>query len=120
MLDWRHIMQIPRSPTECKWLDCYEVFPNDTECFHHVKEAHIVSRRAVKCFWADCGKTSSTKWNLISHIRRHLVVPHSYCHLCNLTFTRGDDSKRHFRGHSQQQIEFNKVVEFLFKSNNCS
>ena len=101
--------------TKCKWQNCENDFANDVECFEHVRVAHIAATNAVVCRWDDCGSRTSTKWNLVTHMNRHLFVVRGYCHLCNRTFKWSGDAKRHSRKHTNEEEAFNKIVDILFK-----
>jgi hypothetical protein len=64
------------SVLECRWIDCYAVFPDQESLVHHIEKSHVEMRKAedFSCFWQGCPRRSrpfNARYKLLIHMRVH-------------------------------------------------
>ncbi|KAM0746575.1 hypothetical protein T439DRAFT_293831, partial [Meredithblackwellia eburnea MCA 4105] len=87
----------------CKWGDCTLVFPDPESLYDHITNTHIGRKSAgtlsLECHWAGCTSKASKRDHLTSHARVHInLKPHS-CSVCQKSFKRPQDLKKHEKIH---------------------
>ena len=106
------------SSFKCEWVaidrECGLQFKNPNECYEHVRRSHINSK-TVKCRWSDCSSVSRTRCNLTNHILIHIPIVSGICYLCNETFKRKHNYRKHKSLHTDSENRFNDVAAMLFK-----
>ncbi len=96
----------------CLWNKCRKIFKTEQERFKHIKEQHIHKDNRL-CKWEKCCGTATNRWNLVSHMKKHLDVVYGVCYLCNKGFKRGNEFKIHFKCHSQREKQLNAAACLL-------
>ena len=61
---------------ECRWIDCYAVFPDQGSLVHHIEKSHVELRKGedFSCFWQGCPRRSrpfNARYKLLIHMRVH-------------------------------------------------
>jgi len=61
---------------ECRWIDCYAVFPDQESLVHHIEKTHVELRKGedFSCFWQGCPRRSrpfNARYKLLIHMRVH-------------------------------------------------
>jgi hypothetical protein len=61
---------------ECRWIDCYAVFPDQESLVHHIEKSHVELRKGddFSCFWQGCPRRSrpfNARYKLLIHMRVH-------------------------------------------------
>eukprot|EP00835_Amoeboradix_gromovi_P005611 NODE_544_length_6876_cov_0.251439.p3 type:complete len:172 gc:universal NODE_544_length_6876_cov_0.251439:1994-2509(+) len=88
----------------CKWKNCNKDFPNDYDCYIHVKNAHSPNS-SNKCCWNKCNHRSPNQNNNLNHVKKHFKLIQGICMECDKTFKWKFDLKRHIKSfHSTVQI----------------
>ena len=98
----------------CEWNGCNMTFKSQSRCLYHVKYDHIQSKE-TDCQWTNCNSKSTSRSNLINHLYKHISVIEGICYLCQKTFKRTADFKKHMLRHNHQERIFNGAVDILFK-----
>ncbi len=75
----------------CYWLDCEEVFEDQTGLVAHVNNDHIQkSKKDCTCYWKDCAreeKPFKAMYMLVVHVRRHTgEKPHACDVSCLISY----------------------------------
>lgn len=71
-----NIFSSGNSVLECRWIDCYAVFPDQESLVHHIEKSHVELRKAedFSCFWQGCPRRSrpfNARYKLLIHMRVH-------------------------------------------------
>eukprot|EP00835_Amoeboradix_gromovi_P002243 NODE_122_length_18870_cov_0.236908.p14 type:complete len:107 gc:universal NODE_122_length_18870_cov_0.236908:13838-14158(+) len=97
----------------CKWDNCNLEFYSEIDRFNHIKKDHIQTETR-KCKWEGCeGKVNANRWNLISHLKRHLNLIFGVCHICDRPFKRASEYKLHFKTHTDSERILNSAALIL-------
>ncbi len=102
------------SEAVCEWSYCYRKLKSQSQALYHVKYDHIQSKE-TQCQWTNCKSKSTSRSNLINHLYKHISVIEGICYLCQKTFKRTADFKKHIHRHTGQERQFNGAVDLLFK-----
>ena len=93
----KYIKMLPKEREKtCEWSGCKMVFPNDQQCFQHIKQAHD-PRKMGKCLWDQCYYTSKTPNNMTNHIKKHMELVEGICDICSIKFKWKFDLKKHVK-----------------------
>nr|CAD7414124.1 unnamed protein product [Timema cristinae] len=64
-------------PMECRWSNCYLLFPDQQSLVRHIEKSHVEARRGEEdfsCFWLDCPRRMrpfNARYKLLIHMRVH-------------------------------------------------
>ncbi|KAJ6640321.1 Zinc finger protein [Pseudolycoriella hygida] len=66
----------PCGPLECRWADCFEIFPDQNALVKHIEKRHVEQKKGdeFSCFWLDCvrqNKPFNARYKLLIHMRVH-------------------------------------------------
>ncbi|KAJ1920064.1 hypothetical protein H4219_001593 [Mycoemilia scoparia] len=88
----------------CKWKGCHsKPFSDPDTLYAHLTQAHI-GRKAtgnlcLDCHWDGCTTKTTKRDHITSHLRVHIPLKPHKCLLCDKTFKRPQDLKKHERTH---------------------
>ncbi|PNF20641.1 hypothetical protein B7P43_G04055 [Cryptotermes secundus] len=98
------------SALECRWIDCYAVFPDQESLVHHIEKSHVELRKAedFSCFWQGCPRRSrpfNARYKLLIHMRVHSGEKPNKCPFegCTKAFSRLENLKIHQRSHTGER-----------------
>ncbi|KAK4701906.1 hypothetical protein P7C70_g4321, partial [Phenoliferia sp. Uapishka_3] len=106
-------MPLSDSPEHrCQWLDCTNSFPDAEALYDHITSTHIGRKSAgtlsLECHWAGCSSKATKRDHLTSHARVHInLKPHS-CGICQKSFKRPQDLKKHEKIHTEEHHAHHK------------
>src|SRR5689334_7248051 len=98
----------------CEWNNCQLCFTTERERFEHLKNNHI-TKDTSGCKWINCIFTSTSRWNMISHVYVHLRIVSETCYLCNRNFKRRSEFMSHYIEHSDIDKRLNEMAQFLLE-----
>lgn len=66
----------PCGPLECRWAECFEMFPDQNALVKHIEKRHVEQKKGdeFSCFWLDCvrqNKPFNARYKLLIHMRVH-------------------------------------------------
>ncbi|XP_069693832.1 uncharacterized protein [Periplaneta americana] len=98
------------SALECRWIDCYAVFPDQETLVHHIEKSHMEMRKGedFSCFWQGCPRRSrpfNARYKLLIHMRVHSGEKPNKCPFegCTKAFSRLENLKIHQRSHTGER-----------------
>ncbi|KAJ9578960.1 hypothetical protein L9F63_024933, partial [Diploptera punctata] len=98
------------SALECRWIDCYSVFPDQESLVHHIEKSHVELRKGedFSCFWQGCPRRSrpfNARYKLLIHMRVHSGEKPNKCPFegCTKAFSRLENLKIHQRSHTGER-----------------
>ncbi|CDZ96757.1 transcription factor [Phaffia rhodozyma] len=96
----------------CLWVGCTKIAPDPETLYNHLCNDHIgrksTQNLCLTCHWKGCEITCAKRDHITSHLRVHTPLkPHS-CAICNKTFKRPQDLKKHERIHTQEHHTVHK------------
>lgn len=61
---------------ECRWEDCWSLFPGQAALVRHIEKTHVELRRADEfaCLWQSCPRRTrpfNARYKLLIHMRVH-------------------------------------------------
>lgn len=97
----------------CLWRGCGKTLLDCTDLYSHLLEEHVCTVRdtercACKCGWINCDYRGQKKIQLKSHIHVHVPYRPFQCSICQKTFKRKFDLKKHING-----LHFRNIDEKL-------
>ncbi|KAF9513041.1 hypothetical protein BS47DRAFT_1344759 [Hydnum rufescens UP504] len=99
-------MTSPSDGQACLWEGCSEVSPDAELLYIHLCNEHIgrksTNNLCLTCKWKDCGTTCAKRDHITSHLRVHTPLKPHVCEICNKTFKRPQDLKKHEKIHTQE------------------
>lgn len=96
----------PQNSHKCEWIDCSKVFSDPETLYAHLCNDHIgrksTNNLCLTCNWKDCGTTCAKRDHITSHLRVHTPLKPHVCEICNKTFKRPQDLKKHEKIHTEE------------------
>lgn len=67
---------VNNGPLECKWLDCNQIFTDQSSMVTHIERNHVELKKGEEfsCFWLNCvrqNKPFNARYKLLIHMRVH-------------------------------------------------
>lgn len=96
----------PSPPSHaCLWEGCTLFFPDPEALYNHLCNAHIgrksTNNLCLTCRWRDCGTTCAKRDHITSHLRVHTPLKPHVCAVCDKSFKRPQDLKKHEKIHTE-------------------
>ncbi|KAI5121148.1 hypothetical protein M0805_007146 [Coniferiporia weirii] len=99
----------PRSPPppthRCHWTSCTLAFADPETLYNHLCNDHIgrksTNNLTLTCRWNDCNTTCAKRDHITSHMRVHVPLKPHVCDVCDKTFKRPQDLKKHEKIHTE-------------------
>ncbi|KAN0060381.1 hypothetical protein ACQY0O_007710 [Thecaphora frezii] len=93
-------------PIICRWDNCGRIYYDPEVVYKHLCDDHVgrksTNNLCLTCRWEGCDVSCAKRDHITSHLRVHTPLkPHS-CDICNKTFKRPQDLKKHERIHTEQ------------------
>ncbi|KAK0500613.1 hypothetical protein EDD18DRAFT_1145129 [Armillaria luteobubalina] len=96
----------PAPTHRCLWQECTQSFGDPEQLYNHLCNEHIgrksTNNLCLTCKWKDCGTSCAKRDHITSHLRVHTPLkPHS-CEICQKSFKRPQDLKKHEKIHTEE------------------
>ncbi|KAF3904345.1 hypothetical protein AA313_de0205457 [Arthrobotrys entomopaga] len=92
----------------CQWGACREIFENPDELYTHLCDVHVgrksTNNLCLQCHWGTCRTTTVKRDHITSHIRVHVPLKPHKCEICNKSFKRPQDLKKHIKTHADDSV----------------
>ncbi|EPS42864.1 hypothetical protein H072_3224 [Dactylellina haptotyla CBS 200.50] len=92
----------------CQWGTCREIFENPDELYTHLCDVHVgrksTNNLCLQCHWGTCRTTTVKRDHITSHIRVHVPLKPHKCEICNKSFKRPQDLKKHIKTHADDSV----------------
>ncbi|KAA1112309.1 hypothetical protein PGTUg99_013944 [Puccinia graminis f. sp. tritici] len=85
----------------CKWSkpDCLKKFASAEELFNHLCDCHVGRKRngnlSLNCSWEGCDHKAAKRDHMTSHMMVHCPLQTNVCGICEKTFKRSYDLRKH-------------------------
>ncbi|KDQ63333.1 hypothetical protein JAAARDRAFT_169045 [Jaapia argillacea MUCL 33604] len=97
---------------KCMWIDCGKVVSDPEVLYNHLCNDHIgrksTNNLCLTCKWKDCGTTCSKRDHITSHLRVHTPLKPHICDICQKSFKRPQDLKKHEKIHTEEHHQQHK------------
>ncbi|KAH7904068.1 hypothetical protein BJ138DRAFT_36096 [Hygrophoropsis aurantiaca] len=101
----------------CQWIGCSSSFSDPKVLYNHLCNDHIgrkrTNNRCLTCKWTDCGTSCAKRDQITSHLRIHTPLKPYVCEICEKSFKRPQDLKKHEKIHTEEhhaQHQYSKAV----------
>lgn len=101
----------------CEWTGCTKAFADAETLYNHLCADHVgrksTNNLCLTCHWKDCGTTCAKRDHITSHLRVHTPLKPHQCDVCQKTFKRPQDLKKHEKIHTEahhQQHKHSKAI----------
>ncbi|KAH8119901.1 hypothetical protein DFH11DRAFT_1754446 [Phellopilus nigrolimitatus] len=95
----------PAPAHRCKWDACSLSFADPEALYNHLCNDHIgrksTNNLTLTCRWRDCGTSCAKRDHITSHLRVHVPLKPHVCDVCDKTFKRPQDLKKHEKIHTE-------------------
>ncbi|GAA97546.1 uncharacterized protein L969DRAFT_43032 [Mixia osmundae IAM 14324] len=102
----------------CKWIGCNDDFDSPETLYAHLCHEHVgrksTGNLSLKCHWRinvagdTCGTTCIKRDHITSHMRVHTPLKPHTCSICDKSFKRPQDLKKHEKIHTEQHHHSHK------------
>ncbi|KAG8924315.1 hypothetical protein FRC01_011669 [Tulasnella sp. 417] len=90
----------------CQWEGCTVECPDGDQLYLHLCNQHIgrksTNNLCLTCKWNNCGTTCSKRDHITSHLRVHIPLKPHICEVCDKSFKRPQDLKKHEKIHTEE------------------
>ncbi|KAH7107048.1 hypothetical protein BKA62DRAFT_631981 [Auriculariales sp. MPI-PUGE-AT-0066] len=97
---------------QCLWENCTRVSPDAETLYAHLCNDHIgrksTNNLCLTCKWKDCDTTCAKRDHITSHLRVHTPLKPHICEICNKSFKRPQDLKKHEKIHTEEHHQQHK------------
>lgn len=96
----------PSAPSHnCLWDACSKAFVDPEHLYNHLCNDHIgrksTNNLCLTCRWKDCGTSCAKRDHITSHLRVHTPLKPHVCEICEKSFKRPQDLKKHEKIHTE-------------------
>lgn len=96
----------PSAPShKCLWDACSKAFVDPEHLYNHLCNDHIgrksTNNLCLTCRWKDCGTSCAKRDHITSHLRVHTPLKPHVCEICEKSFKRPQDLKKHEKIHTE-------------------
>lgn len=95
----------PASSHRCLWESCTKSFADPENLYNHLCNDHIgrksTNNLCLTCKWKDCGTSCAKRDHITSHLRVHTPLKPHVCEICEKSFKRPQDLKKHEKIHTE-------------------
>ncbi|KAG7452412.1 uncharacterized protein BT62DRAFT_302372 [Guyanagaster necrorhizus] len=96
----------PPPAHRCLWQDCIHSFGDPELLYNHLCNEHIgrksTNNLCLTCNWKDCGTSCAKRDHITSHLRVHTPLKPHCCDICQKSFKRPQDLKKHEKIHTEE------------------
>ncbi|OAV88261.1 hypothetical protein PTTG_08458 [Puccinia triticina 1-1 BBBD Race 1] len=95
----------------CHWTkpDCLQSFLSAEELFNHLCDSHVGRKRngnlSLSCSWEGCTHKAAKRDHMTSHMMVHCPLQTNICGICDKTFKRSYDLRKHEVTHTAAHHE---------------
>ncbi|PWN53642.1 hypothetical protein IE53DRAFT_338446 [Violaceomyces palustris] len=93
-------------PIICRWDNCGKTFYDPEVVYKHLCDDHVgrksTNNLCLTCKWEGCDVSCAKRDHITSHLRVHTPLKPHACEVCNKTFKRPQDLKKHERIHTEE------------------
>ncbi|KAG8950306.1 hypothetical protein FRC04_007748 [Tulasnella sp. 424] len=90
----------------CLWEGCTTHCPDGDQLYLHLCNSHIgrksTNNLCLTCKWNNCGTSCSKRDHITSHLRVHIPLKPHICEVCEKSFKRPQDLKKHEKIHTEE------------------
>ncbi|KIO17641.1 hypothetical protein M407DRAFT_84761, partial [Tulasnella calospora MUT 4182] len=90
----------------CQWEACTTECPDGDQLYLHLCNSHIgrksTNNLCLTCRWNNCGTSCSKRDHITSHLRVHIPLKPHICEVCDKSFKRPQDLKKHEKIHTEE------------------
>ncbi|KAG8936268.1 hypothetical protein FRC00_009346 [Tulasnella sp. 408] len=90
----------------CQWEGCSFECPDGDQLYLHLCNQHIgrksTNNLCLTCKWNGCGTSCSKRDHITSHLRVHIPLKPHVCEVCDKSFKRPQDLKKHEKIHTEE------------------
>ncbi|MBW0555239.1 hypothetical protein O181_094954 [Austropuccinia psidii MF-1] len=92
----------------CKWNNpsCQKTFSTAEELFNHLCDFHVGRKRhgnlSLSCSWEGCDHKAAKRDHMTSHMMVHCPLQTNVCGICEKTFKRSYDLRKHEVTHTAE------------------
>ncbi|TDL28235.1 hypothetical protein BD410DRAFT_894317 [Rickenella mellea] len=94
------------APLKCQWEHCSKSYSDADVLYNHLCNDHIgrksTNNLCLTCKWKDCGTSCAKRDHITSHLRVHTPLKPHVCEVCNKSFKRPQDLKKHEKIHTEE------------------
>ncbi|OZJ01998.1 hypothetical protein BZG36_04724, partial [Bifiguratus adelaidae] len=84
---------------------CKKQYEDPEQLYLHLTNEHVgrksTNNLCLKCGWENCGVNTVKRDHITSHLRVHVPLKPHNCEICNKSFKRPQDLKKHEKTHSE-------------------
>ncbi|KAK6971456.1 hypothetical protein R3P38DRAFT_2587169 [Favolaschia claudopus] len=95
----------PSHDHNCLWRGCSRSFSDPESFYNHMCNDHVgrknTNNLCLTCKWKDCNSTFAKRGRITSHLRVHTNLRPHVCEICEHSFKRLGDLKRHRQTHTE-------------------
>ena len=110
----------PTTTHACLWEGCTSTFVDADALYNHLCNDHIgrksTNNLCLTCKWKDCNTTCAKRDHITSHLRVHTPLKPHVCEVCQKSFKRPQDLKKHEKIHTAEhhaQHKHSKAITVL-------
>ncbi|KAG9013477.1 hypothetical protein FRB94_002552 [Tulasnella sp. JGI-2019a] len=90
----------------CQWEACSFRCADGDQLYTHLCNAHVgrksTNNLCLSCKWSGCGTSCAKRDHITSHLRVHIPLKPHNCDICNKSFKRPQDLKKHEKIHTEE------------------
>ncbi|KAG2186851.1 hypothetical protein INT44_003078 [Umbelopsis vinacea] len=91
---------------QCRWGGCTQTYDDPEQLYVHLTNDHVgrksTNNLCLTCNWGSCSVVTVKRDHITSHLRVHIPLKPHNCEICQKSFKRPQDLKKHEKTHTQE------------------